>query len=68
LTDRRSERTKREEVLDSVPIALGGIICGADNWLEIMEWGQAKEAWLRQCLALPNGIPSMIRLRIGLPV
>ncbi|OLE32709.1 MAG: ISAs1 family transposase, partial [Cyanobacteria bacterium 13_1_40CM_2_61_4] len=58
LIDPRIERTKRHQLLDIVSIALCGIICGADNWVEITEWGHAKERWLRQFLALPNGIPS----------
>ncbi len=58
LTDPRIERTKRHELIDIVTIALCGTICGADNWVEIAEWGQAKMGWLQQFLALPNGIPS----------
>jgi len=58
LTDPRIERTKRHELIDIVTIALCGTICGADNWVEIAEWGQAKAGWLKQFLALPNGIPS----------
>ena len=45
-------------MIDILTIALCGIISGADNWVEIVEWGQAKEAWLRGFLELPNGIPS----------
>jgi predicted transposase YbfD/YdcC len=58
LQDPRIERTKRHQLIDIVTIALWGIICGADNWVEIAEWGQAKEEWLRSFLELPNGIPS----------
>jgi len=58
LSDPRIERAKRHELIDIVTIALCGTICGADNWVEIAEWGRAKEGWLRQFLALPNGIPS----------
>lgn len=39
-------------------IALCAIICGADSWVEVEEFGKAKEAWLRGLLKLPNGIPS----------
>ena len=34
------------------------MICGADGWVEIYEFGLAKESWLRTFLTLPNGIPS----------
>lgn len=35
-----------------------GTICGAQNWVEIEQWGQAQQAWLCECLELPPGIPS----------
>jgi predicted transposase YbfD/YdcC len=34
------------------------VICGADGWVGIEEFGKAKEAWLTEILELPNGIPS----------
>jgi predicted transposase YbfD/YdcC len=37
---------------------LCGVVCGANNWVEIEAYGKAKYEWLRQFLALPNGIPS----------
>ena len=58
LKDPRIERTKRHQLLDILIIALCGIICGAESWVEIAAFGQAKLAWLKQYLPLPNGIPS----------
>lgn len=58
LTDPRIERTKRHHLIDIISIALCGIICGADSWVDIEEFGKSKEGWLRNFLALPNGIPS----------
>jgi hypothetical protein len=34
------------------------MICEADNWVVIKEFGQAKEQWLTKFLGLENGIPS----------
>jgi len=45
-------------LLEIITIALCGVICGADNWVEVEEFGQAKEKWLKEFLTLPNGIPS----------
>jgi predicted transposase YbfD/YdcC len=39
-------------------IAICGLICGADDWVSIAEFGEAKEDWFREFLELPNGIPS----------
>lgn len=57
LPDPRVERTKRHALLDIVTIALCAVICGADTWVEIAQFGRTKEAWLRSFLALPGGIP-----------
>ena len=58
LEDPRVDRTKRHQLLDIVIIAICGVICGADNWVDIEEFGKAKLRWLKGFLELPNGIPS----------
>jgi predicted transposase YbfD/YdcC len=58
LDDPRVERTRRHALLDIVTIAVCAIICGADSWVEVAAFGQAKRDWLNSFLALPNGIPS----------
>ena len=45
-------------LLDSLVIAIGAVICGADTWVEMEAYGRAKAEWLKQCLELPLGIPS----------
>ncbi len=39
-------------------IAILAVLCGADGWLAIEEYGKAKYKWLKTFLELPNGIPS----------
>jgi predicted transposase YbfD/YdcC len=39
-------------------IAICATLADADGWEEIALFGQSKQAWLKQWLALPNGIPS----------
>ena len=56
--DPRIERTKLHRLVDILMIAVCGVICGAEGWVEIEEFGKAKEAWFGSWLALPNGIPS----------
>lgn len=58
VTDPRVERTKLHLLRDILVIAICAVICGADTWVEMEAYGRAKEQWLRQFLALPNGIPS----------
>ncbi len=56
--DPRVDRTKDHALLDIIIIAICGVICGADSWVEVEEFGNAKRAWLTTILELPNGIPS----------
>jgi predicted transposase YbfD/YdcC len=58
LTDPRVDRTKDHLLLDIVAIAICAVICGADSWVAVAEFGITKQAWLQTFLALPNGIPS----------
>ena len=58
LKDPRMERTKKHALFDIVTITICAVIGGADNWVEVAEFGQSKETWLRGFLDLPNGIPS----------
>lgn len=58
LDDPRIDRTRRHALLDIVTIAVCAVICGADNWVDIADWGRAKRAWLEEWLVLPHGIPS----------
>jgi predicted transposase YbfD/YdcC len=43
---------------DILVIAICGVICGADGWAEVEVFGNAKLAWFKTFLDLPNGIPS----------
>jgi predicted transposase YbfD/YdcC len=56
--DPRLERTKRHRLRDILIIAICGVICGAEGWVGIEEFGKAKEVWFTSLLQLPNGIPS----------
>ena len=57
LTDPRIDRTRLHDLLDIVVIALCAVVCGADSWTEVEEFGHAKRDWLARFLALPNGVP-----------
>src|SRR5436305_10563919 len=56
--DPRMERTKLHRLRDIIILAICGVICGAEGWVEIEEFGKAKQAWFSELLQLPNGIPS----------
>jgi predicted transposase YbfD/YdcC len=53
-----SERNQDHPLLSIVFIAICGAISGADNWVDIEGYGNAKAEWLQRLGALPHGIPS----------
>jgi predicted transposase YbfD/YdcC len=46
------------KLLDIILIAICGVLCGAEGWEDIEEFGESKAAWLSQFLEMPCGIPS----------
>jgi predicted transposase YbfD/YdcC len=55
---RRQHSTTLHSLEAILLITILGTICGAHNWVEIEQWGQAQESWLSEFLELPHGIPS----------
>ncbi len=58
LDDPRIDRTKLHPLLSIITIAVCAVICGAESWDDIEQFGEAKEDWLASFLDLPHGIPS----------
>ena len=58
VTDPRIDRTKEHKLIDIMAIAICAVICGAEGWVDIENFGNGKRVWLQTFLELPNGIPS----------
>jgi predicted transposase YbfD/YdcC len=58
LEDPRIDRTKKHELIDILIIAICAVICGSKSWIEIEDFGEAKQEWFSTFLNLKNGIPS----------
>ena len=58
LSEPRLKRRRRHELIDVLMIAVTALLCGAENFVQMAQFGRAKETWLRRFLVLPNGIPS----------
>jgi len=59
LPDPRTETANKiHHLTDILTIATCAVIAGADGWEDIAEYGRSKEAFFRQFLELPNGVPS----------
>jgi predicted transposase YbfD/YdcC len=58
LDDPRIEKNQKHPLINLISIAILGVICGADTWVDIERYGNAKQEWLGTFLDLRNGIPS----------
>ena len=58
ISDPRSEKGRKHPLVNILVIAVCAVICGADNWVEIEDWANAKREWLETFLDLTNGVPS----------
>lgn len=58
LPDPRVVGRCEHKLVEIILIAICAVLSGAEGWEDIEEFGQSKEGWLRQFLALENGIPS----------
>lgn len=58
IKDPRINRTRKHELIDILVIAICAVICGAKSWVEIEDFGEAKQEWFSIYLNLENGIPS----------
>jgi len=58
LPDPRVRRTRRHALVDILVITLCAVICGADDWVAVAQFGHAKRKWFRGFLTLRHGVPS----------
>lgn len=55
---RTNNHNKRHSLTDILVLTILAVICGAESWVEVEEFGESKFIWLKTFLELPNGIPS----------
>lgn len=58
LEDQRCPINRRHVLGEMIVIAIAAVMCGADGWVAVAQFARSKETWLKEFLALPNGIPS----------
>src|ERR1700694_5710861 len=56
--DPRLERRRRHKLSDILVIAVCAVLCGAESFPAIEDFGREREEWLKHFLELPEGIPS----------
>ena len=57
LPDPRRAQGKRHRLSDMIVIAVCAVICCADSWSDVADFGRAKRKWFETFLDLPHGIP-----------
>jgi predicted transposase YbfD/YdcC len=58
VTDPRVDRTKFHKLEDIIFIAIASVLCGAETWNDMEDYGNQKTDWLKTIIELPNGVPS----------
>lgn len=58
LRDPRKTQQPPHSLLNIVTISICAVICGADNFVAIAEFGKSKKSWFESFLDMPNGVPS----------
>ena len=58
LQDHRIRRHRKYELIEIIAISVCAVICGAQGWNDIENFGKSKEVWLKKFLDLKNGVPS----------
>lgn len=56
--DPRLERSQLHPLASVLVLSLCAVVCGADSFVGSEHFGNARKAWLKTFLDLPNGIPS----------
>ncbi|NIP71964.1 MAG: ISAs1 family transposase, partial [Gammaproteobacteria bacterium] len=57
LPDPRRQAGRRHYLSDMLTITICAVICGADDWGAVAEFGEAKRDFFAEHLPLPHGIP-----------
>lgn len=58
IADPRVDRTKDHDLVDILVIAVCALLCAAESFNDMEDFGKAKQEWFKTFLNLRNGIPS----------
>jgi predicted transposase YbfD/YdcC len=58
LHDPRREHGRAHNLRDILSLTICAVVCGADSWVDVENYGHCKHDWLKTFLELPNGIPA----------
>lgn len=56
--DHRRGPARRHDLKEMIVMAICAVLCGADSWVDVADWCEDEESWLKTFLVLKNGTPS----------
>jgi predicted transposase YbfD/YdcC len=56
--DTRRGPAKKHDLQEMIVMAICGVLCGCDGWVDIADWCEDEEAWLKTFLVLTHGTPA----------
>jgi predicted transposase YbfD/YdcC len=58
VSDHRKDRNQIYSIFDLITISILGILCGADDWVEVNLWATSNHKWLKTLDICSKGVPS----------
>jgi len=56
--DHRRGPAQKYDLKEMIVMAICAVLCGCDGWVDIADWCEEEEVWLRTFLVVANGTPS----------
>lgn len=56
--DERRGPARQHDLHEMIVMAICGVLCGCDGWVDIADWCEDEEKWLKTFLVLRHGTPS----------
>jgi predicted transposase YbfD/YdcC len=58
IQDHRRGPARRYDLQEIIVMAVCAVLCGADSWVDVADWCEDEEDWLKTFLVLAHGTPS----------
>ena len=58
IKDHREGPAVRHDLKEMIVMAICAVLCGCDDWVDVADWCEEEEGWLKMFLVLAKGTPS----------
>lgn len=56
--DHRRGPARQHDLKEMIVMSICAVLCGADSWVDVADWCEGEEDWLKTFLVLAHGTPS----------